>query len=429
MSDVISDFLERFIYVTKGDYVYDSKAPKNQAIVKFSEFNRTYSNLFVKIKNSALKKTKVTLPKAWIQHPLRSTADRIEYYPNKPFYFNLENLYCVNVYQPPVFDRNINFDNNHEECNIVFEHLHYLFPKEDELKWFISWMSFCVQHPERRSKVTPLHISPYHGTGRGWVVKLMEKLLGEHNCTKTKMSALYNSDFQNFMYRSVLCCIEEVREKNEKKFSVSDQIRDILTEDRLELNLKYGERGTQRVFTNFLLFSNHMDALAIPQEDRRINVFCCPHKPREVSYYKSLYDWLETSGVDAFYDYLMKIDISEFNWFTSLESETRDLLIENAQNITEQAFHMLIDSPPAKALTFRQVIVEVNRCLRDFGSSEFANEKQILKLLQTFCKKAAPVKIGNSKVRPWYLNKEQEIMPLNQLRSEISRLHLSPPTL
>lgn len=422
---LIQEFLDRFIYVTKGDLVYDCNVPRNYAITKFTEFKRTYSNYFIKIKTQKGSR-KINLPKMWIEHPARTTADRVEYYPNKPYYYSEDDLYCVNTYQPGISKPEVTFEEHHNSCDLVFDHLSYLFPKKDELEWFISWMAFCVQKPERRSKVTPLHISTHHGTGRGWIVKLLEKLLGPQNCTKTKMSALYESDYQNFMKDSVLCCIEEVREPN-KKFSICDQIRDFLTEDRLEINMKYGERKTIRVFTNFLFFSNHLDAIALTHEDRRINVFYCPHKPREIAYYKYLYEWLETTGVDAFYDYLSNISIEDFNWFTSFSNDARSNLIENSQNLIEQAFHTLIATPPARALTFRQVMAEINRCLQDFGSTEYANEKQVIKLLQTHCKKAQAIKVNNTKVRPWYLKKEQNLLPLNKLRDEIYQLHLSRP--
>lgn len=61
----------------------------------------------------------------------------------------------------------------------------------------------------RRCKVTPLHISIAHGTGRGWIVELMSKLLGQWNCTKTKMSTLCGEGdggaFQDYLDKSLFC--------------------------------------------------------------------------------------------------------------------------------------------------------------------------------------------------------------------------------
>ena len=121
----------------------------------------------------------------------------------------------------------------------------------------------------------------------------MNRLLGNWNCKKTKMSTLSGESsagqYQDFMNNSLLCCIEEVREGN-KRYGVTDSIRDYLTEDNLEINSKYGRKQTQQVYTNFLFNSNQVDALTLTAEDRRINVFKTLDGPKDSDYYDRLYD-------------------------------------------------------------------------------------------------------------------------------------------
>lgn len=77
--------------------------------------------------------------------------------------------------------------------------------------------------------------------------------------------------------------------KCEKTRISGNQLRDILTEPRFEVNNKYGKKITEDIFTSFLFLSNHIDAIIIPEEDRRIAVFGGPDHLQDVKYYETLY--------------------------------------------------------------------------------------------------------------------------------------------
>ena len=216
---------------------------------------------------------------------------------------------------------------------------------------FRGWPS-TYNNPDRRCKVTPLHISLHHGTGRGWLVALLGKLLGGWNCTKTKMHDIVEGAWGNYLDRSLLCCVEEVHEGGHA-YEVSEALRDILTEDTLQLNVKYGGIETKRVFTNFFFMSNRADALVLKDEDRRINVFRMDSEPRDSGYYKDLYAWskgkgegtdeeVPTDGVCALWHWLAERDLSDFNWQTSLKSDSRAALIGNTQNNVEARFREVL---------------------------------------------------------------------------------------
>lgn len=144
---------------------------------------------------------------------------------------------------------------------------------KEQRDFFIARLAWIVQRPDRRCPITILHISLLHGTGRGWVIQLMEKILGSWNCTRAKMDVICKNQYHDYLHHSLLCTVDEVRENTDKRYSISDQLRDILTEPRFEVNNKYGKKITEDIFTSFLFLSNHIDAIIIPEEDRRIAVF------------------------------------------------------------------------------------------------------------------------------------------------------------
>jgi hypothetical protein len=339
-----------------------------------------------------------------------------------------------------------------------FRHMDYIIPVEEEREWFYSWMAFNIQHPEKRCMVTPLLIATDHGTGRGWIVQLMRLLLGSWNCTNTKMSTLIGEksagQFQDFMNDSLLCCIGEVKE-GDSDFEVSDSIRDYLTENTLELNIKYGAKQTKRVYTNFLFNSNHVDALKLKAEDRRINVFKTVDGPKSNDYYDRLYGWLEpedkaseglmgtldettneeesedsggavydrgevrvSAGVACLFHRLKNRDLAGFNWQRPMDNKTRQDMIENNQTDIEYHFQEMLKNPPYPVMTVSEIeefLLEQNEDLiNSDGELFYRGKKQLKKLVQQhMLKQEARVKITrepNSKGDGWVtLDKPYEV--------------------
>lgn len=202
------------------------------------------------------------------------------------------------------------------------------------------------------------------------------------------------------MADSLLCAIEEVREGG-KRYEVSDRIRSKLTEPSLELNLKYGDKGTRAVYTNFFLQSNHPDALVLPSRDRRINVLTGPDNPKPDAYYERLYGWLKKPNVAALHGELMSRDLSEFNWTRSMKTVGRTAMVEGNRTETEVAFHDMLEDLPAKAMTFRQVVSAMEAAAGEDAMSVNIDERQVSKLLQHYARQGPRMKVNGIAVRPW----------------------------
>ncbi|MBF0383929.1 MAG: hypothetical protein HQL69_23175 [Magnetococcales bacterium] len=306
----LDDFLERFTFITQDNLVADLFAPPHAAVMKLQEFKNQYAGA-VKLGKSG---KPIPLTTIWLKEPKRKTSRWEGYLPGGDLIFKDEyGVSAFNTYMGADFEET----KNESLLGPVWTHLCYLFPQEDRLTLFMHWMAYGLQYPDKRIKFTPLLVARYHGTGRGWLAELMSKMLGDDNVTSTKIQIMAGKtsegQYQNYLNKSVLCVIHEVREKGQEQFTVNDRIRDLLTEDRLPLNLKYGRNGTYQVHANFLMFSNHSDALILPAEDRRIWVHETTAKPQNEEYYVDLYEWLKGDGPRQLYWFLMRWDLSGFN--------------------------------------------------------------------------------------------------------------------
>jgi len=307
-TDPLGEFKGRFVYVADGDAVHDLEGYGHDKPLLLKEFRNMTANIRMTIEErrpladdpDRVVEKVVPVHSQWMISESRKTAQGFEYVPGgDTFLQDEQNRVYINTFHMPVF---------HDPCpdasseciekmlGVFFRHMEYIIPVEAEREWFYGWMAFNIKLPGLRCKVTPLLIATDHGTGRGWVVQLISLLLGTWNCKKTKMAILNGesgaSQFQEFMDDSLLCSVEEIRDAK-TRYGVTESIRDYLTENTLEINVKYGIKNTKRVFTNFLWMSNHTDAIILKEDDRRINVFKTEAEAKGTDYYERLYRWLE----------------------------------------------------------------------------------------------------------------------------------------
>ena len=402
---MLDAFLQRYVFVAADNGVIDMSSAPDETPIPWNAFRNAKANVWKLVEDTSPlgkpRTKKIPLSTIWLEHPKRKEVRRTGYAPGQPRIYEESRVRIFNTFHIPEHPET----NRTDRLGVFHEHMAYLFPIEDEREWFVNFVARIVQHPEKRGMVTPLHISKGQGTGRGWLVKVVEALLGKWNCSATKMEALTGEggagNYQDYMHRTLFCSIGEVRE-GKKKYLVADMIRDRLTETRQGLNLKYGGYRTVDVYTNFFFMSNHSDALILPPEDRRINVFVCPHDPRPGEYYETLNKWREDpNAIAQLFHWLRKRDLSCFNWRTSIKNAARALMIENGQSETEKLFREMMEAPPAVAMTFSQISDHLSTLSEDptFG----IDQGQLRKLLQNNARQAQRIKVGGQAVRPWVL--------------------------
>ncbi|WP_244587325.1 hypothetical protein [Escherichia coli] len=161
------------------------------------------------------------------------------------------------------------------------------------------------------------------------------------------------------------------------------------------------------IYTGFLFYTNHFDALALPEEDRRIAVLGGPDFAATEEHYASLYGALSDSDFIAqVYWYLMGVDLSRFNWQRAPETKERLLMIESNKSDVEAALIEILDNPPVPAMTYQQI---VNAILAEAGMDVEINQKHITRILKERTKREpVRVKIDGFVYRIWILVKNND---------------------
>jgi hypothetical protein len=412
-TDMTSHFLERFIYVVKGDQVYDLSRPPYRSLMDMKSFK----NLMAPHQFPAIGKGQpIPATRRWLEHPKKLVAEGTSYHPGKGrLITGLDNWLEVNEFYLPEHPKVTSFA---KAKSIFLKHMEYLIPNKLQRLFFIARLAWIVQRPDRRCPITILHISVLHGTGRGWVIQLMEAILGSWNCTRAKMDVICKNQYHDYLHHSLLCTVDEVKENIEKRFSVNDQLRDLLTEPRFEVNNKYGKKLTMDIFTHFLFFSNHIDAIYIPEEDRRIAVFGGPDFLQGDDYFKELYQALkDPEFIAQVYWYLMGINLDEFDWQRAPETEERRLMIDSSRTDADKVLFDLLADPPVGAMTYQQITSYI---VAELGLDAEINPKRVSGILRSKgLGQSEAIKFNGKKERPWILAKNHRLKSNDEIRAEL----------
>ena len=107
------------------------------------------------------------------------------------------------------------------------------------------------------------------------------------------------------------------------------------------------------------MFSNHFDALALTEDDRRIWAIAGPHHIKDEEYYKTLYAGLQDDEwLSQAYWYLMNMNISSFNRAQRAPdfSGMRHKLITNSESSDDYAIRALLEDRPFRIATRSQIM-------------------------------------------------------------------------
>ncbi len=353
-TDLMTTMVNRFVYMRDGNQVIDESMPPQHALMKKEEFINTFKPLGT-IKSEGRGKPSLAV-NMFLSDPRRRTVIGERYHPGESMIHTADGVDWFNPYNKPQWQQT----SGRDLINPIIEQLRYLFPDENQFWRFMCWLAWTIVKPEIRIKHTPLLISKHHGTGRGWITELINKLLGGWNTATTEIETLSGKgnggQYHNYLWKTLFCSIAEVKVDAKNAYAVDDAIRDKLTAEFLTLNLKYGPNGTYPIFTNFLMASNHRNALVLTKDDRRIDVYEHFGEKRPEEAYNILYGLLEDDDVMAqFYWFLHEWCAANKERYNPNApaplSPAKLRMIGGGENDATIAFHRCLDSSRSDVLT------------------------------------------------------------------------------
>jgi hypothetical protein len=160
------------------------------------------------------------------------------------------------------------------------EHLRRLIREPEYQTVLIDFFAHLVQHPEIKITWCPL-LQSTGGVGKTWLCRLAAATLGSTNAYLLEGLDLLETKYNGWATDHLLVVIEEVRTNNASRHSVVDRLKTVIANPRVSVTDKYVAQRNEPNFTSYIALTNHRDALALSDDDRRYFVLQSPLQRKE----------------------------------------------------------------------------------------------------------------------------------------------------
>ncbi len=235
----------------------------------------------------------------------------------------------------------------------------YLFPDDVERKRFLDWLAHIEQRPGELPHFGWLHVADNTGTGRNWLASLLARVWRGQVAPNIDLAALLDSQFNDELGGRVLAIVDEVQEAaGERRHTHVNRLKSLVNAERRTINPKFGRKYDQFNACRWLVFSNHVNAIPIDDNDRRWFVVHQKATPRKAEDYVTLYAMLsDSSFVNAVGVYLSNRDISGFNpGERPALNAAKAAVIGAGKSIVRQRVDEVMADWPADVITNRDLL-------------------------------------------------------------------------
>jgi hypothetical protein len=146
----------------------------------------------------------------------------------------------------------------------------------------IDWIAYQVQHPGKKIRWV-LFVQSAPGAGKGALGYLIEIVLGRTNVQRLAAEFTIESGHNGWAVGSQVTIVDEIRTGimgNGQAHRQMDKWKTMISDDYISVRNLYEPVQTVPNITNWLMFSNHRDAIAVTKHDRRYCAIASPLQTR-----------------------------------------------------------------------------------------------------------------------------------------------------
>ena len=246
--------------------------------------------------------------------------------------FHDGHMACVNIFSPPKWTDG-EFDMAMVEP--FKRHVEFLVPEPTEQAYFMQWLAAKVQNWAFRGTAIVM-TTPTQGMGRNTLALMLTELVGEHNMSPDlSFHEFIHGQFNEWLDNLFVVCSEAIdtSDGNAGRYKAYESLKQRIdtTNTKILINPKGQSQYHVKAASSTLIFSNHMDAIALAAGDRRITVLQNPMKPNPPEYYRDLRNWLKANPEwpQHVYRWLRSLDVD-------LDALSLPLMTVGKQNMMEK---------------------------------------------------------------------------------------------
>ena len=245
----------------------------------------------------------------------------------------------------------------------------------EKKEYILNWFAYLLQHPESRNAVC-LQISTVQGVGKNLLSNAVCDYLGsffsEPSKDIDKIIGTYNGGIDN----KLLIVMNEV---NTKEKNV-DLLKAVITEDTIQINVKYGMQYTGLNCANYVIYTNHEDTKTISNGDRRFTYIKSYGLPKPKSFYASICEpgkegHLKPEIRKQFINHLLSRDLTNYKPNEAQEFDKKKIFEkrEDSRSAIYRCLVQILQSPqyPKDYILQKDFIELVQKAIMSFEQDVF----------------------------------------------------------
>jgi putative DNA primase/helicase len=227
-------------------------------------------------------------------------------------------------------------------CTRLLDHLRWMCSGEANsqalYEWVLRWCAYPLQHPGAKMKTT---IVVHGGQGGGKNI-FFETVMGIYGPYGRLLDQDALVDKHNDWASRKLFLIADEVVAQAHRFEQKNKLKTLVTGTWIRINPKHIAAYDEANHVNLVFLSNEAMPVVLEEDDRRHCVIWTPLTQPE-SYYIALAEEVESGGIAALHDYLLHLDLGNFNPHTkppvtAAKNELIDLAQDSPVDFVDELF-------------------------------------------------------------------------------------------
>ena len=212
-------------------------------------------------------------------NPATPRVDGMLYMPHLDAVFELDGRRFVNSYRPSTIpqakSRELWTEKDMKAVVMAERHIELLCDGRPAVKQaLIDWLAYCARDPGSKVTYSWLIVGG-EGAGKTWIAQMMTVVMGGPNVRVVSVQEVLNPTFNGWAEGASFSAIEEVRIHGHKQ-DAWDNLKPVLTNPTIVITKKGLDSYNAPNVTNYIMFSNHDDAVPMALGGRRVGVIKTP---------------------------------------------------------------------------------------------------------------------------------------------------------
>lgn len=252
---------------------------------------------------------------------------------------------------------------------VLMQHLKNLIAEPEYIKTLLDFFAYMVQFPGKKIRWGIL-MQGVQGCGKSFLSEVMATVLGQRHVESINGEAIF-SGFNEWASGRQLVSLEEVRIVGVNRHEVMNVLKPLITNSCVSIMQKF--RDVRQILnrTNYILYTNFHDAIAITADDRRYFVVKSKMQTKEsvrklgTDYFENLYD-------------VLREDAGGLRWFFENWKISNDFPANGPAPVTRYMHQLVNDSASELTATVRKLISEGDHPLLQ---ADILSSKVLLEML------------------------------------------------